>query len=336
MTALFRPAKKGDLEDFMMLGASAGPGITSITHDSIVLEKRLALSETAFTSDPIQAEESHYLFALEIEGIVVGMSGIASRIATKRPFYAYHIHHSEHRCETLHVRKTIDSLHFIQARKKPTEIGSLYLSKEKRGKHLGKLLSFGRFLFMASFPIRFDSTIIAEMRGVSDAEGRSPFWEAIGRPFFGISFKEADDMRTQHPECIKDLFPKHPIYPLLLPKEAQECIGVTHPNTLPARKILEKEGFKTSEYIDIFDGGPHLYAKKESVHSFKESKVAKVAEIKETIAESAEGILCNGRLDFRAVYAPVQLFSRESACISSEVADALEISTGDSIRYALY
>ena len=41
----------------------------------------------------------------------------------------------------------------------------------------GRLLSKHRFLFMAEHPELFDSTVFAEMRGVSDGNGHSPFYE---------------------------------------------------------------------------------------------------------------------------------------------------------------
>lgn len=52
--------------------------------------------------------------------------------------------------------------------------------------------------------------------------------------------------------------PKHPIYTHFLSQEAQDVIGQVHPQTAPARAVLEKEGFRYRNYIDIFDGGPTL------------------------------------------------------------------------------
>ncbi len=52
--------------------------------------------------------------------------------------------------------------------------------------------------------------------------------------------------------------PKHPIDTHFLSQEAQDVIGQVHPQTAPARAVLEKEGFRYRNYIDIFDGGPTL------------------------------------------------------------------------------
>ncbi len=51
--------------------------------------------------------------------------------------------------------------------------------------------------------------------------------------------------------------PKHPIYTHFYPG-SPDVIGQVHPQTAPARAVLEKEGFRYRNYIDIFDGGPTL------------------------------------------------------------------------------
>ena len=43
-----------------------------------------------------------------------------------------------------------------------------------------------------SSPTRFAPKVIAELRGRLDAEGRSPFWEGLGRHFFAMEYSTAD------------------------------------------------------------------------------------------------------------------------------------------------
>ena len=100
-------------------------------------------------------------------------------------------------------------------------------------------------------------TIIAEMRGVSDEEGHSPFWQWLQEHFFTIDFPTADHLiGIGNKVFISELMPKHPIYANLLGKEAQEVIGQVHEKTKPALKLLEKEGFEHRGYVDLFDAGP--------------------------------------------------------------------------------
>ena len=97
---------------------------------------------------------------------------------------------------------------------------------------------------------------VARQIGVVDAQGRSPFWEAIGRHFFDIDFPKADYLSMVNKRFIADLMPKHPIYIPLLPKEAQAVIGEVHDQTRPAMRILADEGFECCDQVDIFEGGP--------------------------------------------------------------------------------
>ncbi|MGD4318384.1 arginine N-succinyltransferase, partial [Xanthomonas citri pv. citri] len=130
-----------------------------------------------------------------------------------------------------------------------------------RQNHNGKLLSKIRFLFIAAFSQYFEEKLIAEMRGYSDENGRSPFWDAVGSHFFDIDFAEADYLTGIGKKAfIAELMPRFPIYVDLLTAEAQAVIGKTHPKTLPASKVLESEGLKYQNYVDIFDAGPTLEA----------------------------------------------------------------------------
>lgn len=47
-----------------------------------------------------------------------------------------------------------------------------------------------RFLFIAAFRQYFSRKVIAEMRGYTDEQGRSPFWESVGRHFFSIELRK--------------------------------------------------------------------------------------------------------------------------------------------------
>ncbi len=96
---------------------------------------------------------------------------------------------------------------------------------------------------MAEFGDWFKPAVIAEMRGVVDGTGHAPFWEALGRHFFGIDFPLADYLSMKDKRVIGELMPPHPIYIDLLPREVQGILGEVHPETRPALEILQAEGF---------------------------------------------------------------------------------------------
>lgn len=326
-----RPAALKDLETIISFSEKAGIGITSLPRTRELLEAKLAESEKLFHETSTHPPEHLYLFCLEFEGQVVGMSGIISRIGTDHPFFVYHLISETHFSSYLQREVTTDALHFIQAQKQPTEIGSLFLSKEFRHKHFGQLLSLSRFLFIANFRSRFSDIVIAEMRGIN-RNGYSPFWDAIGRPFFQIEFPQADLLRSTYPKSIEELFPKYPIYPALLSEEARACIGQVHTETAPAKKILEKQGFKMSAYVDIFDAGPHLFAPTDQIATLKESHTVKLKEIRNSVSTSELRLITNTKLQFRACVASCQIENGE-ATIPKSAAEVLNVEIGETLRY---
>ena len=64
---------------------------------------------------------------------------------------------------------------------------------------------------MAEHPERFSETVIAEMRGVSDDDGRSPFWDWLEEHFFSMDFPTADYLTGIGKKVfIAELMPKVP------------------------------------------------------------------------------------------------------------------------------
>ena len=54
--------------------------------------------------------------------------------------------------------------------------------------------------------------LLAELRGVIDERGGSPFWDGVAGRFFGMSFQEADYFNAINGnQFIADLMPKHPV-----------------------------------------------------------------------------------------------------------------------------
>ena len=167
-----------------------------------------------------------YLFVMQDTATnkIVGVCGIISQIGGAEPFYSYQVETKVHESKQLGVRTEISTLHLIERKDGPSEIGSLFLSPEYRHSGNGRLLSLCRFLFMADHLEFFEPTVIAEMRGSVDANGRSPFWDAVGRHFFEVDFATADHMSMVSKQFIADLMPRHPIYIPLLPYErVKQC-----------------------------------------------------------------------------------------------------------------
>jgi arginine N-succinyltransferase len=121
-------------------------------------------------------------------------------------------------------------------------------------------LSFARLLLIAADQVRFGPKVMAEIRGYTDDEGRSPFWDAVGDKFFRMDYRKADARSARDHRFIADLMPRYPIYADLLPAEARACIAKPHPDAEPALAMLKAQGFRYNNVVDIFDAGPSVEA----------------------------------------------------------------------------
>src|ERR1700739_3746148 len=141
------------------------------------------------------------------------------------------------------------------------------------------------------------------LRGFTDEQGLSPFWESIGRHFFSQTFAEADFLSgIGQKDFIRDLMPKYPIYAALLPLAAQAVIGQVHRDAEPALRILLNQGFRRSNEVDIFDGGPRVIADRAEIKTIREASAAQVAEIR-VLKSPSVCLLGHAALDFRACLA---------------------------------
>lgn len=338
---VIRTATLDDLDPLYDLIAASTYGLTTLKISKEQLHERLEESEFAFRRKPKRPSGQPYVFVMEDQslGRLVGTCAIYSKVGGFEPFYSYRIEKTIHKSEALGVSKEVTVLHLVREHNGPTEIGSLYLDSEYRGSGNGRLLSLSRFLFIASFPDRFDKEVIAEMRGVVDSEGKSPFWEAIGRHFFDVEFPKAETMTTVSKNFIADLMPTHPIYVALLPTEAQQTIGKVHTQTEPAIALLQQEGFERRGLIDIFDGGPVVHCPRDSIRSVRESRVGVVQAIVESIPPSTYLISNVKDSGFRCCLGPLVVSEGDAAqgspcSIDRVTALSLGVKVGDAIRFA--
>lgn len=332
---VIRPVTLEDLDQLVELAGQTGFGLTTLPRDRELLQGRVMESERSFERMAEKPRGETYLFVLEDlrTGRVVGTSGITSKVGGFEPFYGYRIETAVHQSDVLKVKKEIRFLKLVLEHNGPCEIASLFLAPEYRKDGNGRLLSLSRFLFMAAYPNRFDPVVIAELRGVIDEQGRSAFWDALGNHFFEVDFPTADYLSMVNKKFIADLMPKHPIYIPLLPESAQAVIGKVHEQTEPALKMLEDEGFKFAEMVDIFDAGPVVSCKRDEIRTVRQSATAVVTDIADGPMNAEMCLIGTTRREFRACKGAVTI-NKEGVQISNETSLALGVKIGDRVRYA--
>jgi arginine N-succinyltransferase len=202
---------------------------------------------------------------------------------------------------------------------------------------VGGLLSRSRFMFLAQFRERFPQRICAELRGHFDAEGTSPFWRAVGSHFYQIDFNAADYLSSHGRKAfLAELMPRYPVYVELLPQEAQDCVGLTHNDTIPARRMLEAEGLRYENHVDIFDAGPVLECHIADLRTVRESVVVPVEIVAHGMSPASQdgprSLVSNTSLgDFR-VGATAGVPQDGVFRLTAEEASALGVKAGDPVR----
>ena len=334
---LFRSVRNSDLEAILQLAEQSGIGMTTLPKDKKLLKKRINWSTASYKKELTQPLSEYYLFVLENQKNkeIVGVSAVESKTGHEAPFYSYKISKRTRMCRSLNIRSDYEVLSLVNDNQGRSELCTLFLNPKYRKNNNDLLLSKARFIFMAQYPERFAPTVIADMRGVSDKQGHSPFWESVGSHFFQMSFAEADRLTlATDKQFIADLMPRNPIYIKLLSPEAQEAIGQAHPSTRPALNILLNEGFRYNKYIDIFDAGPTIEAPLSQIKTIANSQLVTIKSLSDEVS-SANYLLANTQLNFRATIDFALVNPEDNSCIiSKKTAELLQVRCGDSLRIA--
>lgn len=299
---LFRPVREDDLDDIIRLASRAGVGMTSLPNDPARLAARIQRSVETFAGKLPRGQQG-FLFVLEDTRLarVVGVSAIEVAVGLDEPFYNFRLQRTVRASKELGVYKNQELLNLSYDHTGHSELCTLFLDPEYQKNRNGLFLSKARFLFIAAFRELFSPHLFAELRGRSDEQGNSPFWDALGHHFFDIPFADADRLTgTGMKTFIAELMPAYPIYVSLLPDDAREAIGQVHANTSPARAILEKEGFSWRGSVDIFDAGPVLEAETDAIRAISESQFIPAMQL--MTERSSPLIVANNQFEqFRAV-----------------------------------
>ena len=333
MSFRVRPAKAEDFSAIYEMAKLTGGGFTNLPPDRGTLVEKLSLSAESFAREGEDQAADLYVFVLEDpqSGKIRGTCQVFGEVGVHQPFFSYHLSTITQSSPELGKVFRNQMLSLTTDLEGSSEVGGLFLHPEARAGGWGSLLARSRYLFIKLHRERFGDRTLAELRGVIDEAGNSPFWDGLAGRFFGMSFSEADEFNAKHgTKFIADLMPRTPVYVALLAENARSVIGHPHPTGRPALRMLQDEGFVYDRYLDIFDGGPTVTAPTDQIRTIRESAL-------ETVVEVGKGgnermLLATGRLnDFASCCACVKRLDRQGLCIDSQAAELLGVSEGDRI-----
>lgn len=329
---IVRPVRSADLPALIDLARSTGAGLTTLPANEERLAHRVSWAEKTFRGEAERAD-ADYLFVLEDDaGKVVGISAVAGAVGLREPWYNYRVGLTVSASQELNIHRQVPTLFMANDLTGNSELCSLFLHADHRTGLNGRLLSKARFLFIAEFRELFGDKVIAEMRGMSDERGRSPFWESLGRHFFKMEFSQADYLTgVGNKAFIAELMPKFPLYTCFLSEDARAVIGRVHPDTEPALAMLKAEGFSYQGYVDIFDAGPAIEAETAKIRAVQHSQNLVLAI--GTPGDDAEPFLVHNRKrqDCRITAAPARL-AAGTLVVDPMTAKRLRLSAGDQVR----
>ena len=334
---LLRASTPADLDALERMAAASAIGITTLPANRALLADRLARSAQAFSSADDASGEEIYLFVLEDtrSGQVVGTSGIAASAGFADRFYSYRNEMVVHASAALGASNRIHTLHLCHDLTGHTLLTSFYLDPAYEQSLAPQLLSRGRLLFIAEFAERFSDRIAAESPGLADETGRCPFWDAVGRRFFGMDYPSAETLTGgRNKAYIAELMPQSPIYVPLLPDEAQWAIGQLHPVAELPFAILLDEGFDAETYVDIFDGGPTVDARVAMLRTVAGSRHCSPAAAPAAEHDGSWQLVANTRRNaFRVVLSRASLAGAKLA-LDGRSSHQLHAAPGDRLRAA--
>jgi arginine N-succinyltransferase len=334
-----RPIAREDLPALLSLSERTGAGLTTLPANAERLTARIERSLASFAREAAKGEECYVFVLIDgVAGNVVGISAIEAAVGLSEPWYNYHVGTQVHASRELGVYTAVPTLFLSNDQTGHSELCSLFLDARYRRAKNGPLLSKSRLLFIAEFAERFGTKVIAELRGKLDANGKSAFWEGLGRHFFAMEFSRADYLTgIGRKSFIAELMPRHPVYTQLLPPEARAVIGEVHADSMPARALLESEGFRYEGYIDIFDAGPTLECFRDNIRAVRQSRMLPVRigesdPLPDDLPEDILWLVSNRGFErFRATLAPAPARIAEFPLLP-HAAEVLGVRDGDALR----
>ena len=331
MNFVIRPVAKSDLKGLYDLAKQFT--LLNLPADRKVLGGKIEVSEAAFRGQ-LEKQDAEYLFVVEDreEKQLVGSSLIMAKHGTEeKPHHYLKLLKKNHYSEDLGIGFIHQVLRFQVDTDGPTEIGGLLVDRtyRRRPEKLGKQISLSRFLYMALDPDRFESRVLCELAPPLTDDGRSEFWEALGRRFTGLPYQEADVLSQANKEFISSLFPNEDIYVALLDSRARLVIGRVGDETRAAEHLLRSIGFKYLEEVDPFDGGPHFGADFRDILPIQKATKKKVSSGK-TSGFRHQALVASTSGDFRAGLVSYDEMD-QGLSLPEKVMDALHLSANSEV-----
>jgi len=335
---VIRQALPDDLSTLLKLAKMVH--FLNLPADRDLIAAKIARSSRSFSGEEQNEREREYMFVLEDvdSGSVVGTSCAIGRVGWPGwPHVFLQVRRREHWSKDLQQGISHVTLEFGTEEQGFSEVGGLILAPGYRGhrERLGSVLSLVRFHFMGLHREKFLTRVLAELMGPVTPDSRTLLWEYLGRRFINLSYQEADLFCQHSKEFMTSLWPRGEIHASILPPDARALIGKVGEETIPAKVLLERQGFVATDHVDPFDGGPYLAAHRDEIPMVKATKRMKLSACVASGLKQQAFVSCVSKQQgFRAVRCACSI-KGGALQISKSVALVLHASVGDRMGVTL-
>lgn len=339
---IVRPVAASDIPALVELASGLTQGVHTMAKTPAAIERAVEQSLRSFASPSDISGEENYLFILEnaSNGQLIGSAAIAASAGSKGTFFSFRNDVIQQVSRDLNISHSVHALTLCADLTSYSQLSSFFVRRDHHAQPEAALLSRARLMFAACMPERFSDNFFVSLAGYTDAQGHSPFWEALGRKFFQMDFLQAERLveGARNRTLIVELMPHYPVYVPLLTGAAQAAMGQVHAESEVPFDLLTNEGFAADEFIDIFDGGPILEANKNALTSFAHGLKLQV----DTASDDAHAlhasqlhtylVATNRAADFRATIVQSRALEHaQTVQLSENVMQALMVADGDDV-----
>lgn len=325
-----RLAKVKDCQEIFELIKRGDSGMTTLPKSKEEVLERINWSKKSLNKKIKKPNKDSYLFVLKENNKIIGISAIYTSVSKNGTSTFFKRKRKLITSKSLKFRKSIDVIQLHNVKNPYTELGTLFIHPDFRGKGRGSLLSLARLKFMALWPERFDKNVVAEIRGKVDKDEKSIFWKHFSRYFFDEDIFDNDQISYINNSFISESIPKHPFLISPLNKSAQKIIGVPNDKALPAFKMMKSQNFKPNNLVDIIDAGPCLECNFSEIKTIKTNKSVSIKSFG-LPQKQFTGLISNQDLKGFRVTRSSFAFDGEKASIHRNLIELLKLGTNSKI-----
>lgn len=212
-----------------------------------------------------------------------------------------------------------------------TELNSSLMSSTARGRGLGGLLSRGRLMFLHQVQRQVPSTVASHVRGRFEEDGSAPFWRCFGSHFAPNweNSMAAERALAADPSRLDDLIGhRRPVTADVL-----HSLGPVNRASLPAFRVLMREGLRPNGMYDPIDGGPTLVAERANTTTGKARTSGRVRWCSDRGPTDAL-VAVTSVDEFRVARLPVDVSGSDTVGITEADGVALAVSPGSLLAVA--